>query len=258
VTFKETSLMITPIHLRALCLAALVGCGGHTLDIGSTDGGTESTDPRQAPVVGGSGSPIWNGTLENAQLANGSNRLTMTLAVASDGTATGSVLLGDGTLLQPPTDPDVGYPPGVQFTMIGPLGFFEGFRYTMLDGRSSGSRLTFKLAEFELWSQWCALQRPYCFAVAPDGGRTYSCFPYSGNTGCPMIEPATTGEMPNDLGKEELCGPGSPCNCSATTCRESSSLAPDITFDLTIAGSTADGTISGELGDHDVHFVRAP
>jgi hypothetical protein len=32
---------------------------------------------------------------------------------------------------------------------------------------------------------------------------------------------------------------------------------PDLSFDLTITGDNADGTISGELGDHNVHFVRA-
>lgn len=254
------------IAFRSLCLAAVVGCGGHTLDIGSTDGGQASADPRPDPVVSASGSPVWHGNLENAQLANGSNRLTMTLAVAPDGTATGSVLLGDGTLLQPPTDPDVGYPPGVQFSIGGPFGFFEGFRYTILDGHLNGSTLTFKVAGLELWSQWCTLQRPFLSYRAPDGGGDYSCVrPWSlgGNSagnpaGCTLTDPTSLMSMPIDCGKAQLCWLGNePCECSATACRGSSSTEPDITFDLTITGATADGTISGELGDHGVHFVRA-
>ena len=250
------------IRLGSLCLAVLFGCGGHTLDVGSTDGGPGSTDPRQDPRLVGPGSPVWNGTLENAQLANGSNRLTMTLAVAADGGATGSVLLGDGTLLQPPTDPDVGYPPGVQFPMGGPLGFFEGFRYTILDGRLSGGRLSFHIAQMELWGQWCALQRPYLFYRDPDGGGSYGCGPIGGFSedpagGCTLIDPATMKDTPIDCGKAVLCERNTPCECSATACRGSSSTEPGISFDLTITASTADGTISGELGDHGVHFVRA-
>jgi hypothetical protein len=36
------------------------------------------------------------------------------------------------------------------------------------------------------------------------------------------------------------------------------STQPDTSFDLVLAGDSADGTISGGLGDHRVHFTRTP
>ncbi len=249
---------------RDLCLislvAAVLGCGGHTLDVGSTDGGSGAVDLRGDAGGGGPAGPVWIGTLENAQLSDGSNRLTMTLSIAADGGATGTLLLGDGARLQPPTDPSVGYPPGAQFTLGGPLPFFEGFPYTMLDGHRSGSRLTFHLAEVELWTQWCALQTPQRTTPdAQDGGARYACTPGFGYNQDPMgcsVEDPSGQEIPFDCGKAGLCNSYA-CDCSATRCVVSSLPGIGLSFDLTINGATADGTISGELGDHGVHFVRS-
>jgi hypothetical protein len=210
-----------------LLAAAIAGCGSRSLDVGSTSDG----------VAGA----VWNGTLENAQLSNGSNRMTMTLSVGTDGVATGTVLLGDGALLSPPSDPNVGYPPGALSPNYSiQLGFFEGFPYTMLDGRLNRSKLTFGLADAELWAQWCTLQKSISAFRDPDGGVIYHC--------------SGTGSD-SDLTYVTLCQ-SLACDCSATACR-GAQVAPNLTFDLTISGATADGTISGELGDHQVHFVRA-
>jgi hypothetical protein len=256
------------MFIRHLCwislAAAMVGCGGHTLDVGSMEGGSGPGDLGTDAGAAGPAGPVWNGTLENAQLADGSNRLTMTLSVAEDGGATGTLLLGDGALLQPPTDPDAGYPSGAQFSFPGgPLGFFEGFRYTMLDGHRSGSRLTFRVAEVELWTQWCPLQKSYpAYRNPDDGGWEYMCTPNFGfgndGAGCHLEDPSTMQGIPVDCGKAELCN-NYACACSASGCRVSSlSIGADIAFDLTISGTNADGAISGELGDHGVHFVREP
>jgi hypothetical protein len=243
--------------------AALVGCGGHTLDVGSTEGGSGYGALGDDVGAGLPGSRVWNGTIENAQLSDGSNRLTMTLSMAPDGGATGTLLLGDGKLLQPATDPNVGYPPGEQFSIHGSLGYYEGFPYTIRDGQWNGSRLTFGLAEVELWRQWCSLQTPYLLAYRePDGGREYACAPNSGfgyssdQMGCSVTDPSTMQDVPIDCGKLGLCE-NYTCECSATACRASSLIELGLTLDLTISGPTADGTISGELGDHAVHFVRA-
>jgi hypothetical protein len=206
----------------------MADCGSRSLDVGST-----SAD--------GAAGGVWNGTLENAQLSNGSNRLTMTLSVGPDGVANGTLLLGDGALLAPPSDPNVGFPPGTQFpTFPSPLGFFEGFPYTMLDGHLSGSKLTFGLADAELWAQWCSLQKPLSASHVPDGGVIYSC---------------TSTNLDSSRSHFYLCSSYA-CDCSATACR-GAQIPPNLSFALTISGATADGTISGELGDHAVHFVRA-
>ena len=96
--------------------------------------------------------------------------------------------------------------------------------------------LTFQLEEFELWTQWCPLQTPVVLERGLDGGPEYHC--------------AQTA-----VGAPELCEDGHPCVCSATSCRVASSSA-GLSFDLTVMGTNADGTISGVLGDHEVHFVR--
>lgn len=260
-----------------ICFAtALAGCGGHTLDVGSTDGGSASSGLGHDAGTDAPAGPVWSGYLENAQLPDGSNRLTMTLSVAADGIATGTLLLGDGSLLRPATDPNVGYPPGVSFPFSGPLGFFEGFAYTMLDGRLSGSMLTFRVAEFELWAQWCMLQTmTYPFPDADGGVAGYSCAP-TGSSGrggsfsasgsnCVFTDFATMKQVAMDCGKYELCQ-NSPCDCSATACHVRSSTPavasepdgePNLAFALVVAGANADGTISGALGAHNVHFVRA-
>ncbi|MGH7437063.1 MAG: hypothetical protein ACRENE_15420 [Polyangiaceae bacterium] len=96
-----------------------------------------------------------------------------------------------------------------------------------------------------------------------DGGPVYSCAPNTsgtlGPTGCAYADPATGNDIPADCGKMELCSYlKMPCDCSATSCSERVTTNQlYIAFDLVISGSRADGTISGALGDHAVHFVRA-
>jgi hypothetical protein len=252
------------------CALAASGCGGRALDVGSIDGGLALTGRGVDAETDAPAGPLWNGTLKNAQLSDGSNRLVMTLSISADGVATGTLQLGDGQLLAPPTDPNVGYPPGVTFPSAGPLGYFEGFRYTILGGRLSGSDLTFRVAEFELWTQWCALQTTtYSWGEFPedDAGPYYSCVPnwsWGGQEdgGCTMQNPTTMADEPFDCGKITLCE-SSPCDCSMTGCHVKSETQPSLTmpflsFDLTMNGSTADGTMSGApFGNDVVAFVRA-
>jgi hypothetical protein len=72
-----------------------------------------------------------------------------------------------------------------------------------------------------------------------------------------LQDPVTLTETPVDCAKWDLCTFDTPCTCSATGCQVRPSTQPDLTFDLTVTGATADGTIAGLLGDHGVHFVRA-
>lgn len=85
----------------------------------------------------------------------------MTLAFAADGTVTGTVFFGNGPPLAPPTDPNVGYPPGyvgniaVVPTTVSPL---EDFAFTVLGGTYTPPRLTLGIDTAELWKKWCELQ----------------------------------------------------------------------------------------------------
>ncbi len=252
--------------MLAALVAAVASCGGHTLDVGSNN--APDADTVRAQGSEGEGG-IWEGHFEDYQLQDGSDALAMTLAIAADATVAGNVLLGDGALLKPPTDADAGYPPGAQFNLApGPthLGFFAGFRYTIVDGRLDGSHLTFRLGEFELWAQWCALQtKTYVRFMNPQtGDPSYSCLPSLNNGmlnpntySCSQSAPNTLQMVPVDCGKLELCEFSTACQCSATGCERSTGpLEPNLYFDLMVAGTSADGTISGALGDHNVHFIR--
>jgi hypothetical protein len=265
------------------CGASLGSCGGHALNVGSNDdrGATDAdlTDSDlvsascKASAADGAAGQVWCGQLENHQFADGSDALTLTLEFASGGRVTGSLLLGSGALLAPPTDPNAGYPPGASFgSFRAPL--VEGFPYTILGGTLSGSHLTFHAALFEVWTKWCAIQTSYLvgqgsYSASPGATPSgHSCLPpYSEQfpTGCfqgipppsPDASPMTSPQLtPIDCGKLELCEFSSPCRCVATGCTVNP-WSPSITMDLAMAGGKADGSMSGEFGTYNVHFVQA-
>ncbi len=251
-----------------LCCVELAGCGGQALDVGSNDGGaTRGDEPPPAPDPISDASfataatrEVWSGHLVNHQFTDGSDALTMTLDFAANGTVTGSLLLGSGSILQPPTDPNVGYPPG----NLGQVVAVEGFPYTILDGTSIGPHLTFHVAESEVWTQWCALQTSYP-VLSFDGGPAYtrgpnfySCSPSYPNqslgfdsSGCYVDD------VPINCGKSNLCMHGV-CQCSATGCQVDTNSGADIALDLDLLlpNTRAAGTITGEFGTYDVRFTR--
>ena len=256
----------------AACCGALAGCAGHSLDIGSNDAGsTGATDSAPSLILGpapdasGVTKQVWLGHLVDQHFSDGSDALTMTIDFAPGGQVTGSLLLGDGALLRPPTDPNVGYPPGNQ----GVVTLVEGFPYTILDGRLNGSHLTFDVSEYEVWTGWCALQTAYLVWQGSDSGPpdVYECLPPgpdggavgAGPMGCEIatVDAAAT---PIDCGWLKLCGGFAGfgvCRCSATGCLVFSPQSPGPSLDLVLAGAKADGTMSGQVGDYNVQFTRS-
>jgi hypothetical protein len=251
-----------------LSSAALAGCGGQALDVGSNDGGASGAHGvlplGPSPDASGVAKQVWTGHLVNQQFPDGSNTLTLTLDFAPGGQVTGTLLLGDGALLQPPTDPNVGYPPGNQ----GVVTYVEGFPYTIFDASWSASVLWFQISEYEVWVQWCSLQTSY-FIKGNDAGPqppapdSYECLPTGGtadSTGCYLQNQGDGGQSPIDCGKLRLCGgfgQDSVCQCSAASCLGNSSpRRPGAWFHLSLAGTTATGTISEDF-DYNVQFIRS-
>jgi hypothetical protein len=79
----------------------------------------------------------------------------------------------------PVTDPNVGYPPGMD-----PNDYFSlrvnntaGVPYTVFDGQVRNGKLDFWTSRAELWASWCALQTSYRWDV--DGKERYRCVPQS-------------------------------------------------------------------------------
>jgi hypothetical protein len=139
----------------------------------------------------------------------------------------------------------------------------EGFPYTIRDGMTTGSALTFQVAEIEAWGQWCAIQTSYLAQPTTDAGLPsfYSCVPTGGfamgPTGCSSFDPVTRQMTPIDCEKLQLCMGGGPCVCTATGCSVDEANQANLGLALQLTGNADDGTTSGAFGSYGVHFTRA-
>ena len=249
----------------------------------SASSGSSSAGGSSGGVPGNSLDGVWTGYIENYMFPSGSNVVTMTLSLSGSlekfggaltNTVTGTIVFGNGKTLPPATDPNVDYPPGYGLTPSGgPVAPFvpppfggEGFVYTIDMGTFDGLQLHARVITVELWKTWCALQTSYLVQAQP---ATYGCLPGSGCGGspggvgggwtCAVTNPLTPATVPADCGKcFVLCdGPPQfrPCDCDANGCTLTTAQS-DATFDMAVAGLKADGTMTGQFGDHNVHFTH--
>jgi hypothetical protein len=256
-----------------LCCFMVAACGGHSLDVGSNDSGVVTGSAAMLLLPLGPlpdanmTKQVWTGHLVKDQFPDGSNTLTMPIEFGPGGQVTGSILLGNGAILAPPTDPDIGYPPGGT-GVVSPV---EGFPYAIQNAALVASHLTLQFAENEVWTQWCALQTSYpacpdgpgcdagvygCQAPPPVGSPSESEFGWGPN-GCGYFFP--DGSLSIDCAKATLCGggpPGGVCQCSVTGCQVGSP-GQFAFLDLVLADAKADGTLSGPFGDYPVQFTRS-
>jgi hypothetical protein len=198
----------------------------------------------------------WTGWVENYQFPSGSDALKLSFAVDESGNLVGHITMGSGSPPPPATDPNVGYPPGYA-PMSMPLGW-EGFPFSMLNGKSTTNRLRFTMNGLEPWAGWCALQTP-----VDDSGfclPNWGSFMNSTSNYCEMYSsdsPPKT--ITVDCGKLELCNHLMVCVCSATSCTlNANGVGSGTTFDLAVAGDIASG--SGMVGGdtRNVHFTKDP
>jgi hypothetical protein len=266
----------------------VAACGGQKVDLGGGDGGSgqgaeggEAGGSSSGSSSGGSSSGgasppsgTYKGYIESFKFPDGSDTVEMTLAFATDGTVTGSIFFGDGPPLAPPTDPDVGYPPGYggQGTPSALDDVLEGFTFTALAGMYASPRLTVGLDPAELWKQWCALQTVIYrqYNGQSEGGAAcgplmgYGCLPnvgtQGGSAGCAWTSCDDPGPTPIDCGKLALCQFGmSPCACTPTACSVPAPKAPGITFDMQLSAGALDGSETG-IGNSvlNVHLTKQP
>jgi hypothetical protein len=226
----------------------------------SETSGTGQVGPTSSPDAAVIGplrpSQSWTGYLENYQFQSGSDVIRFTFATDSTGRVAGTAFLGNGTPPAPATDPNVAYPP--EFIANG--GFIpywvEGFAYSMADGKLSSSRLQFTVQSYELWSGWCALQTP-----GDDGGMCLPSWNSScANGKCTLTNPANGQELTNvDPDILSLCLLDEVCLCSTTTCGANlPGFGSTASFDLSLSGTAASGSVAGTFGDHNVHFTKDP
>ena len=179
-----------------------------------------------------------------------SDRVRVTIAADGHGT----LRLGDDALYPPPTDPNVGYPPGIQLgaSSLGlPMIPVEEFLYPLHAARVETNRIQLGIDPADLWAAWCALQTPV--PETPDA-LSYNCepnLPFGEMAGsCALMEPDGT-SVPVDCGKLALCRMAEECTCTASACAAGTvpnGTPPDQYPDeldgaLDATGSTLTGTL---------------
>lgn len=277
---------------------AFAACAGNTLDLGGKDAGSvvDSGAPSDGAVVqpgddgatvqpgDGGGSPdssspsppsgVYTGYIASYMFPDGSDTVKMTLTFDGSGDVTGTVYFGNAAPLPPPTDPNVGYPPG--YSAFGNATTpYEGFDFTVLGGTYAASpRVQLSIYQQEIWKAWCALQTAYpeyAWDGEADAGCTgsvtgYACLPLGGSftssgTQCSISTCEDPAGMPVDCGKLTLCGAlgGSACTCDASACSDPTPSTGNVAFDMRLDGDMLSGTVTGLASGstpYDVYLTR--
>jgi hypothetical protein len=265
--------------LSCPCATGYVCCESGVCATDQT-GCTAATAALSASVAG-----HWTGYIEN--LASGDDAVDLTIALASDGSLTGQVKIGSGTVPAPATDGTVGWPASIdQGLETTPPDYISGFAYTAQDMSWVAKRLKVRMPIYEPWEPWCALQQSY---LTPDG---YMCYPGPNLvfTDSSQVTPAhdaagnclidtdptmtTDPLVPFGCTQFSMCNPVRACNCmpggcncggvgvctcDATGCHAGStwmSVPVGSWFDLTFHGNDGDGSVALGLGGQDRHNVR--
>lgn len=211
--------------------------------------------PYDAGPTGDRAGDEWDGYVESYRFPSGSDHVRIVFdSAAGDGPRTGIVVFGEGPLLPPATDPDVGYPPGVAGPMSPLLDRpWEGFEYPIASASVSGARVLVTIERADLWARWCAIQTP---VPTEPGSSSFACVPNSASgsdgTSCYLLD-ATGTHTPIDCGKLQLCHFAMVCVCDAASCRRGH--VGENTFDFHVVGSNGDGSVTLEAL-HNVHLIR--
>jgi len=253
-------------------LAAPLGCSsGGDVNIGDTTslGGKLSDYAAE-----------WDGYAEAYTfLPSSSDHIHLTL----DAQGNGTVQVGTDPLLPPPTDPNVGFPPGVvQKENIGGSELTGGVLYPVYAARVEANRIQIGLKPNDYYAAWCALQSSYFvlngYTAGPDGGPVatyaYSCAQGLGggatagpNPQCWVQSTAADGTITNnpvDCGKFYLCI-SQVCACTATACAAAPTVAAgtgpagypaELDGALDSAGKALTGTLNVNGTRVTVHLTR--
>jgi hypothetical protein len=235
-------------------VAEIVSLGSILVMAGCGPGGPDSTE-----IEG-----RWTGELVSGYLPSGSSRVVVDVELARVGEPVmATVVFGEGEAPAPPTDPDVGWPAGIDPQGAG-VPVADGFVYPSLDGTRTGDRIRVDIAVTDLWEPWCALQTPELIA---DGSDEAQCLPNRPWTTspfeCHLEADAENPDMLVDCLKLTLCRRTRVCACTGTDGCSPSRTGLTMELDLSVTGDTADATILWTSEDRDVgnqsarvHFTR--
>jgi hypothetical protein len=206
-----------------------------------------------SPVTGPTQS--WTGYVENFKFGSGSDRIKLSFAIDGAGEVLGTVTFGNGMAPPPATDPNVGYPPGMETTQTMPAEYLEGPAYGIKTGSLAANRLRFTIDMVDLWSDWCKLQTPPVdgsdLCVPNWGGESLP-----GHTVCYLYSPSGD-KVPIDCVKWDLCFMSRICKCSPAGCAVNyEESGYKLSFDVFLANGTGSGSMTGTFGEHNVHFTK--
>ncbi|MBO6935653.1 MAG: hypothetical protein JJ863_11785 [Deltaproteobacteria bacterium] len=186
---------------------------------------------------------VWVGVLETGSLPSGSNQITVDVESAEIGMpVVATVVFGEGAAPPPPTDPDLGWPMGVDPNLEA-VPVADGYVYPSHQGTRTGNDLQIDVAVTELWDSWCALQTPYSINDTTEAqclpNRPWDATPFE----CMVEGDAENPDMPVDCLKLTLCRRTRVCTCTTTDGCVPSTVGLTLEIDLTIDGDEALGTI---------------
>lgn len=220
----------------------------------------------------------WDGYAEAAVFfPDQTDRVRLTI----DGNGNGTLEIGGQPTLPPPTDPNVGYPPGNSSNREN-TGWFEGFLYPTHAAAIAANRIQLGINLFDVYTAWCALQTPYLWneIPLPDGGTQgfYSCAPNwetgpntapaggpDAGPGCALTPPDGGAILPTDCEKLTLCDPGdSVCDCTAASCTSRSAQSgpsanqyfTELDAALDNTGTSLTGTLVTGSTRYTVHLTK--
>lgn len=267
---------------RASLYVALMAmaCGGQVLDVGNTDpGGGDGAGATGA--TGGSIDPdveltewpapdacaamsnldlvgVWQGHFQDAQFRNQVPLRVDIRGASENGGVCGTLKWGEGELPPPPTDPERGWPEGVDLpNRASALEFQLGATYTILEGGARGNQVRFTVAATEFWRPWCAILTPHWY------GEFWTCIPEHVGVSFPEDSPFCSlhqrsgPDIRVELGKCNMCATGL-CECNQSECTVSPlGVSIRATLDLVFEADRATGiVVSGEVGYTDVVLSR--
>jgi hypothetical protein len=179
-----TMTMTTNMNGNAKRLLILLACAG--LPLACSGGGAVNIGNTES--LGGKLSDYaasWDGYAEAFTfMPSGSDRVRLTIDAGGQGT----LRVGDGPLLPPPTDPTVGYPPSAGPSDPGAAEFDsilrEGFPYPIYGAQVQTQRIQLGVNLTDLFAAWCAIETPIAWQPAPnfdpDAGFPDAGFPDAG------------------------------------------------------------------------------
>jgi len=173
---------------------------------------------------------VWDGYYESSEFPSGSDHLRIVFdSWSGTGPRTGTVVFGDPTPPDPPTNANVVYAP----RGASPGQLLEGFVYHFHDAAETTSRVRFTYDLYEPWAAWCEIQFPV--PVAPLSTE-YTCVPGTMGRrdadGCWYFDVSDNAWVLVDCGRQAACSAigGHLCACDASACAVQSNASGVIDF----------------------------